>query len=322
MSAGNRFSFEFFPPRDGAQSRRFWRCFDALEPLGPSHVSVTWGASGTDSEASLELLRRLTSESDVPITAHLCCAGQSRDQLRSTLDTLEGFGIQRVLALRGDAKSDDAKGDSAKSGGAKDGQSTDVRAGDVGAKGHGAHGNAQSAGDGATVCRHASDLVTLIARERAHLEVSVAAYPDVHPEADSATVDLHWLKHKFDCGASRAVTQFFFDADVFLRLRDRIVGMGVDGSLVPGILPIHDINAVQRFASRCGTPVPASLIERFGQADDPASSRELAVEESVRLCQRLAQEGVRDFHLYTLNRADLSGAVVREMAGKSEAVAA
>lgn len=284
MKETTRISFEYFPPRDAAQAERFQRTFDTLAELQPAYASITWGALGSDSRASLDMLEKLSGQDRVPLTAHLSCSGQSAEQLRVTLDILEGFGIGRILALRGDQ-------------------------------------GAPPTG-GRDVFRHASQLVTLIANERPHLDVSVAAYPEVHPEAENATFDLHWLKHKLDCGASRAVTQFFFEADAFLRFRDRARSIGIEQSLVPGILPVHDIAGVQRFASRCGATVPRALLRRFEGAADDGSRHALAVEHAVALCRRLEKEGVRDFHLYTLNRVPLSKAVVLELCGGEIATAA
>ena len=281
MSSPPRLSFEFFPPRSAAQSRRFWRTFGALEPLAPDHVSLTWGALGSDSAASLDLLALLMPETDIPVTAHLSCIGQTREDLRVTLDELEGLGVRRVLALRGDAP------------------------------------------DGMTLpadsCRHASDLVALLAEERPHLEIAVAAYPETHPDARDADSDLHWLRHKLDGGAERAYTQFFFEPEVFLRWRDRARAAGIDKPLVPGILPVHDIDKVRAFAGKCGSSVPAALARRFDGVTDPVGRRERAVEESVELCRALGREGVDEFHLYTLNQSALARAIAVELLGRRDA---
>ena len=277
MDTRPSFSFEFFPPRDAAQSRRFWRTFGALESLAPTHVSLTWGALGSDERVSLETLALLARDTAVPITAHLCCAGRTPETLRETLDAIEAAGVRRVLALRGDAVPDDASARGA--------------------------------------FRHAAELVALIASERPHLDVSVAAYPETHPEAPDADTDLRYLAEKLSLGARRAVTQFFFEPAPFLRWRDRARAIGVDQPLVPGILPVHDIDAVARFAAKCGATVPRRLSERFARATDERDRERIAIEECVTLCGTLAREGVDAFHLYTLNRSALSRAVVEALGG-------
>ena len=276
--APSRLSFEFFPPRSDAQSRRFWRTFGALETLAPDHVSLTWGALGSDSAPSLELLEQLVPDTDIPVVAHLSCIGQTREQLRATLDRLEAIGVERVLALRGDAP------------------------------------------DGATLdagsFRHADELVSLLAEERPHLAVSVAAYPETHPDATSADSDLRWLRHKLERGAGRAYTQFFFEPATFLRWRDRAGAAGIEQPLVPGILPVHDIDKVQAFAGKCGSSVPPGLVERFERIGDAGGRESLAVETCVELCRALEREGVDEFHLYTLNRARLSREIAVELLGR------
>jgi len=284
MSTCPRLSFEFFPPRDEAQSRRFWRTVGALEPLAPSYVSLTWGALGSDSRASLDALALLDRDTSFEVAAHLSCIGQTADELRATLDTLEGLGISRIVALRGDAP--------------------DARA---------------AAPD---AFRHASELVSLIATERPHLDISVAAYPETHPEAPSSDDDLHWLARKLERGASRAITQFFFEPETFLRWRDRAVRAGIDKPLVPGILPVHDIGRVQRFASRCGASVPPALIARFERAASEAERRSLAVEQCIELCRALGREGVEELHLYTLNQSSPTHAIASELLGTTASAVA
>ena len=278
MSHPSRLSFEFFPPRSEAQSRRFWRTFGALESLGPDHVSLTWGALGSDSTASLELLALLVRDTAVPVTAHLSCIGQTVEELRATLDELEGLGVRRILALRGDAPDD-----------------MTLRPGS---------------------CRHASDLVALLADERPHLDVGVAAYPETHPDARDPDDDLRRLRHKLERGAGRAYTQFFFEPEVFLRWRDRARAAGVEQPLVPGILPVHDIDKVRAFAGKCGASVPARLAARFERESDPDARRRLAVEECITLCRHLEREGVDEFHLYTLNQATLARPIAAELLGR------
>ncbi|ASJ74630.1 methylenetetrahydrofolate reductase [Granulosicoccus antarcticus] len=271
-------SYEFFPPRSEAQQRRFWCTLGCLQTLNPAYISMTWGALGSTSAASLEILEHLVKDATVPVTAHLSCSGQTEAQMKPMIEKLEALGITRFLALRGDVP-------------------------------------AEASGHDATLS-HASHLVSLLAQDPRR-DISVAAYPEVHPESASAESDMKWLKHKLDAGAKRAITQFFFEADTFLRFRDKAVATGITQTLVPGILPIHDIQKVADFSSRCGATVPDHLIERFGRATTEESRYSAAVEQCVNLCQRLRQEGVNEFHLYTLNQSTLSSAVSTELMGKS-----
>lgn len=274
-----RLSFEFFPPKSELQALRFWRAFGALETVPPTHVSVTWGALGADSGASLALLEALRRETRLPIVAHLTCAGQSAAQLHATLDTLTALGIDRVLALRGDAGGGDkAPGSFA----------------------------------------HATELVALL-RERGGFEVSVAAYPEVHPEAISAEDDLRWLCRKAELGATRAVTQFFFEPEPFLRLRDALAKRNAAMTLIPGVLPVHDIDKVVSFAATCGSRVPESLRRRFAACPDAAQRQALALDEASSLCNALRAEGVEDFHIYTLNRAPLAVALAERLGASARA---
>lgn len=289
VRSSRRLSFEFFPPRSEAQQRRLWRTLGCLETLAPEFISVTWGALGSQSEASLDLLGKLVADTRIPVAAHLTCAGQTRPQMLDLLDHIEALGIQHLVVLRGDAG---AEGDTATGQG-------DLDRCDV-------------------VLEHASDLVALIAERNASsthtFDMSVAAYPEIHPDATSAESDLHWLQQKLDSGASRAITQFFFDPATFLRWRDSAVSSGIDKPLIPGILPIHDIDKVLAFSNKCGATVPSDVAARFKQAD--ATSRTaIAVEECLALCDVLSTEGVEDFHLYTLNQSSLAWTVGLELAG-------
>lgn len=271
-------SYEFFPPRSEAQQRRFWFTLGCLQTLNPAYISMTWGALGSTSQASLDILEHLVKDAAVPVAAHLSCSGQTEAQMRSMIEKLETLGITRFLALRGDVPT----------------------------------GNP---GDDVTLA-HASELVSLLAQDSTR-DISVAAYPEVHPESPDAASDLKWLKHKLDAGAKRGITQFFFEADTFLRFRDKAVATGITQTLVPGILPIHDIQKVADFSARCGATVSDRLMTQFSGATTAESRHAAAVEQCVDLCQRLRQEGVNEFHLYTLNQSSLSYAVSQELMGKS-----
>jgi len=270
-------SFEFFPPRSEAQSQRFWRTLGCLETLKPDWYSVTYGALGSASQASMDTITQLCKDSELPIAAHLTCAGQTRADLMATLEQFKAVGVNHIVALRGD--------------------------------------NAQThENDKFYRFKFANELVELI-DEIGGFDISVAAYPEVHPEAGSAELDMQVLKQKLDLGASRALTQFFFEADVFLRWRDAAVKSGIDKPLIPGILPIHDIQKVIDFSARCGASVPTNLIEQFSARTDAQTVRELSIEHCVNLCKQLQKEGVDAFHLYTLNQSDLSYEVAKELIG-------
>ncbi len=286
-------SFEFYPPRTDSQKNRFWRTLGCLETLSPEFVSVTYGALGSGSEASMELVGALLNDNSIPVAAHLTCSGQTRDDMNRVLDDLVDLGVQHIVALRGDKPTPVAKSRS---------------------------DSASSSAKAAPVMQFGHELVALIA-ERPEIDISVAAYPETHPEAASSDADLQHLKQKLDAGATRALTQFFFEAESFLRWRDRAVKCGIDKPLVPGILPIHNIDKVINFSSRCGTHVPSSLIQEFQQASEEDSQR-LALEQCVTLCNQLQREGVDTFHLYTLNQSNLAYAVSQQLMGVGASSAA
>jgi methylenetetrahydrofolate reductase (NADPH) len=276
-------TFEFFPPRTQVQSQRFWRTLGWMETLKPEWMSLTYGALGSGSQASLDIVDAMQQESTTPIAAHLTCNGRSREELLNELDKFSAMGVKHIVALRGDHMPDaDMPKDA---------------------------------------LRYASDLVELIA-QRGGFEISVAGYPETHPEAQSEDDDLRALKLKLDLGASRALTQFFFEPGVFLRWRDKAVAMGIDKLLVPGILPVHDIDKVLKFAGSCGANVPADLVERFRTATTEKQKRELSVQHCLELCNSLQREGVNDFHFYTLNQSDLSYTVSRKLLEQSAQVVA
>lgn len=258
-------SFEFFPPKNTVQERRFWRSFGALELLCPSFVSVTWGALGVDAEPSMKLLESLTKDTSVPVVAHLACSGMNISSASAVLDKLSALGVTRLLALRGDAP--------------------------------------KNTGD-TSALRHATDLVQLAAAH-GDFEISVAGYPEVHPESSNSLEDMHWLRRKAELGASKVVTQFFFDTDNFLRWRDEVAAQAPGLTVIPGILPIEDIDKVTRFAAVCGSHVPNDLVTRFTALKDASDRSSLAVEVAAKMCDRMQSEAVEQFHIYTLNRSTL-----------------
>jgi methylenetetrahydrofolate reductase (NADPH) len=251
-----------------------WRSLERLAPLGPAFVSVTYGADGSTRERTHELVTRIQRETPLTGAPHLTCIGAPREEI---LDIARGYwaeGIRHLVALRGDPPG--------------------------GAGRHLPH---------AAGFAYAADLIAGLASV-APFDISVAAYPATHPEARSADDDLINLKRKLDAGASRAITQFFFDTEIFLRFRDRCAAAGISAPIVPGILPITRFPQVLRFASRCGTSVPAWLHERFaGLEADEETRRLLAAGVAIEQVEALARHGVREFHFYTLNRAELTYAI-------------
>ena len=283
-----KLSFEFFPAKTAEQERRFWRTIGCLETLRPEFFSMTYGALGAARTTGFDMLQKLTSESEIPVAAHLTCAGRNKSELAKEVREFADLGIKHFIALRGDAVSEsDSSAD------------TDV-------------------------CHYAEDLVDLL-DDLGDYEVSVAAYPEVHPDAVSATADMDALKRKLDKGADRAITQFFYNSDAFLQFRDKAVAAGITQKIVPGILPVHDIERVINFSQRCGTAVPDNLVDEFRVwSHDAEASRELAIAHGISLCEILKKEGVDHFHFYTLNQSDLSFEVSRLLVSESasETVAA
>ena len=283
-----RFSYEFFPPRKTEQHRRFWHTVGCLETLSPAYFSVTYGALGTSQKESFAVIQNLMEEAATPVAAHLTCIKQTSEEVRSRLHELKSLGVNHIVALRGDEPASETK-------------SSKV-------------GTTESS---TQQLLFAEQLVQLIS-EVGGFEISVAAYPETHPEALSQRADLENLKRKFDAGATRALTQYFYDCDAFLKFRDQAASLGIDAdALVPGILPVHNIENVIAFSKRCGTHVPQPLIDHFRKfAGSPDKAREQAITQCVTQCNLLAAEGIKDFHFYTLNQSDLAYQVTRELTGE------
>ena len=260
------FSYEFFPPRSSEMSRRLWRSVGQLERLNPSFFSMTYGALGSARDISIDSAITMREETPVPVAAHLTCAGTTRAEIDAIATRLRDAGFNRLVALRGDSD-----------GGPEPGEQY----------------------------RDAAEFVEGLLKIH-DFDISVAAYPEVHPKAKSAEDDLVHLKRKLDAGATRAITQYFFDADRFLRFRDAAAAIGIEKPIVPGILPVHDYDKLCAFSQRCGAPVPTMFAGMFEQVrHDPAGRHQLAVQLAVELCERLAAEGVDHLHLYTLNLTDI-----------------
>jgi methylenetetrahydrofolate reductase (NADPH) len=301
MSKAVTVSFEFFPPSDAAMADQLWSAVLRLAPLRPRFVSVTYGADGSTRSRTHDLVMRIRRETDLLVAPHLTCVGAPREEVIGIARDYWRCGVRHLVALRGDAP---ASGPAA--------PSTPGATPGTGAPGPDARG---SAGAGCRYQPHpggfayASDLVGGL-KSAGEFEISVAAYPEGHPESGSVEADLANLKRKIDAGATRAITQFFFDPEVFLRYRDRCAASGVAASIVPGILPITRFPQMLRFAERCGASVPAWLRRRFeGLDEDPETRRMIAAHVAIEQVQRLREHGVDEFHFYTLNRAELTYAI-------------
>jgi methylenetetrahydrofolate reductase (NADPH) len=269
-------SFEVFPPRTPEAEQRLWQTLERLAPLGPSFVSVTCGAGGSATDATLGVLRAISGRTALPAAGHLTCVGRSRAETDAEVMRYWEAGVRHIVALRGDAPD------------AAD------------------HFEPHPEG-----YANAVELVAGI-RRLAPFEISVAAYPEPHPDSQSVMHDLAVLARKADAGATRAITQFCFDTDAIVRLRERIRSAGISLTVVPGILLATDFAAVARMAQRCGASVPAWLGERFvGLDDDPQTRKLLGAIAAAEQVDRLRREGFEDFHFYTLNQADLAPAVCR-----------
>ena len=269
-----RFSFEFFPPRDAATEARLWQTVERLAPLKPAFVSVTYGADGSTRERTHEIVTRIHAETGLVSAPHLTCVGASRGEVLEIAQRYWDAGIRHIVALRGDPPKGSA--------------------------------NYVPHPDGFS---YAADLVAGL-KTVGDFEISVAAYPEVHPEAVSAAADLENLKRKVDAGASRAITQFFFDPGAFLRFRDAAAAAGISVPIVPGILPITRFPQILKFAAACGASVPDWLRERFAGLDDDADTRAMiAASVAIDMVETLRRHGVADFHFYTLNRAELVYAI-------------
>jgi methylenetetrahydrofolate reductase (NADPH) len=269
-----RVSFEFFPPKTAAMEVKLWAAIERLATLQPAYVSVTYGAGGTTRERTHATVVRIRRETRLEPAAHLTCVGASRGEIDAVARRYLDAGIRHVVALRGDPPE--------------------------GANRYEPHPGGYA---------YAADLVRGLKRV-GDFEISVAAYPEVHPEAPDAGFDLDNLKRKIDAGATRAISQFFFDVDVFFRFLDRCLAAGITVPIVPGILPVTNFAQVKRFAGICGAALPGWMGPMFeGLDDDPETRRMIAASVAIEQCRALLAGGVKDFHFYTLNRPDLTFAI-------------
>jgi methylenetetrahydrofolate reductase (NADPH) len=271
-------TFEFFPPADEAMAQQLWQAIQRLAPLQPSFISVTYGADGSTRTRTHECVLRILRETSLRVAPHLTCVAASRAEVLGIAEQYWNAGVRHLVALRGDAPPGNLSPD----------------------------GRYRPHPDGFP---YASDLVSGL-RQVGDFDVSVAAYPEGHPESGGVDADLENLKRKIDAGANRAITQFVFDTDFFLRYRDRCAAEGIRANIVPGILPITRFPQLLRVAQRCGASVPDWLHSRFdGLDDDPDTRRMIAANVAIEQVQRLRQHGVEEFHFYTLNRAELTYAI-------------
>jgi len=266
-------SFEFFPPKSAEMEETLWKSITRLAPLAPRFVSVTYGAGGSTRERTHQTVHRILKETALVPAAHLTCVAATSDEIDTVAEDYWTVGVRHIVALRGDLPAD---------------------------------GRAHPVPGGYA---YGADLVEGL-RKRRDFEVSVAAYPEVHPEAKSADADLDNLKRKIDAGATRAITQFFFDNHVFLRFVERARRAGITVPIVPGIMPVTNFTQMVKFAKSTGASIPRDFARMFdGLEADPETRKLVAATVAAEQCQELARAGVTEFHFYTLNRADLTYAL-------------
>ena len=275
-------SFEFFPPKTEALELKLWDAIQELAPLSPRFVSVTYGAGGSTRERTHALVRRIRTETDLEPAAHLTCVGASRAEIDQIAREYWDAGIKHIVALRGDPP-----------------QGEDT---------YTPHPDGYA---------YADSLVEGL-KNVADFEISVAAYPEKHPQAVSLDADIAHLKRKLDAGATRAITQYFFDCDHYFRFMDKVAAAGIDAEITPGLLPIGNYNQMVRFSAMCGAGVPDWIHERFKPvAEDAEATKALAIDTAAEQMHTLHAHGVRSFHFYTLNRADLVKAVCQRLGIKA-----
>jgi methylenetetrahydrofolate reductase (NADPH) len=264
-------SFEFFPPKNEEMEKTLWASVERLAPLAPRFVSVTYGAGGTTRERTHATVKRLVQETKLKPAAHLTCVSATREEIDDVVRGYWAAGVRHIVALRGDPPAGAAK--------------------------YAPHPGGYA---------YANDLIAGI-KKIGDFEISVGAYPEKHPDSPDPEKDIDFLKAKLDAGATRAITQYFFDAEVYLRYRDKVAARGISAEIVPGILPVTNFAQVVKFSKMCGASVPDWLAHLFEGLDgDPDTRRLVAAMVAAEQCRRLQEHGVDAFHFYTLNRADLA----------------
>ena len=277
-------SFEFFPPKTEKMADALWESIKTLEPLGPRFVSVTYGAGGSTRTRTHATVQRILKETDLTPAAHLTCVGASRAEVDAVAREYWELGVRHIVALRGDPPE--------------------------------AGQGFQPHPDG---YRDAAELVAGL-KAVAPFDISVACYPECHPEAASSQADIEHLKRKIDAGGNRAITQFFFSAECFFDFRERVAAAGLDIEIVPGILPVTNVAQARRFAGQCGAAIPDWLDALFEGLDERPAARQLvAATVAAELCGQLYSGGVRHFHFYTLNRAELAYAICHLLGARAKA---
>jgi methylenetetrahydrofolate reductase (NADPH) len=267
-------SFEFFPPKTAEMETKLWDSITQLAPLSPSFVSVTYGAGGSTRERTHSTVQRMIKETNLKPAAHLTCVNASKEEVDEVADSYWRAGVRHIVALRGDPPQ--------------------------GMSQYAPHPQGY---------RYASELVSGL-KKRHDFEVSVAAFPEKHPESSSFEADIDYLKQKIDAGATRGITQYFFDVEHYFRFLDRIHKAGITIPVVPGILPIGNVGQVKKFSAMCGTSMPGWLLHLFdGLDNNPAMRNLVSVTVAAEQCRKLVDNGVEHLHFYTLNRADLTSAV-------------
>lgn len=277
-------SFEFFPPNTEKMEATLWSSIKKLEMLNPSFVSVTYGAGGSTRERTHNTVKRLIDETTLKPAAHLTCVGATREEVDAVIQDYWNSGVRHIVALRGDAPEGDTQYVSNPNG----------------------YANAEA-------------LVKGI-KDIGDFDISVAAYPEIHPDSQNLTADLDNLKRKIDAGATRAITQFFFEADVYFRFLDHCQSYGINVPIVPGILPVSNFKTLSKFAAKTGASIPRWMGDLFEGLDDRPETRALvAASVAGELCRKLYAGGVRDFHFYTLNRSELTFAVCHMLGHRAPA---
>jgi len=272
-----KLSFEFFPPKTDKAEQRFWDSLHRLAPLEPSFVSVTYGAGGSTRERTLKMVAKITKDTGINAAAHLTCVGASKDEVNDVVRGYMAAGVSRIVALRGDSEN----GIGAKFIPHPDGY------------------------------KNAIELVSGISK-LGNLDISVAAYPEKHPDSENWEADIDNLKRKIDAGANRAITQMFFDNDDYWRFMDRAQKAGINAPIIPGIQPIHNFTQISNFAKRCGTSIPNWLAKRFEGLENDAETHALvAAAVAAEQVTELVDKGVSEFHFYTMNRSNLVLALAR-----------
>lgn len=272
-------SFEFFPPKGPEMEGQLWQTVAELRDWNPEFVSVTYGAGGSTKAPTLATIRRLVEETPLVTAGHLTCVDASREEVHAVVAEYKATGVRHIVALRGDSAS----------------------------------------GVGTAYVPHPegyTDTAELVAglRTLGDFDISVSAYPEKHPESPDMAADIETLKRKADAGAARALTQFFFENDVFERYLEKVRAAGISIPIVPGIMPIQNLTQLKRFAGRCGASVPSFLDDRFAGFDEkPEERAKVAADVAAEQMEDLQRRGIDDFHIYTMNRSGLVNAVLERL---------